>query len=179
MNNGTNWWLRGGINKFGRDHLIYRTRDERLVTYTNKQVDVTMYISNACTQAAWAPDKLQGLGYESSADYVGTWTSVTFKVKGNLELSSSMNFLPFRVFTFQPDSFTGSEGDSTMDPPLAPFSTRIDILDPFQSPIGVNYGWDKHPNSKAYFKWAIDEKEYPYTTEKLKADSTYPETVSP
>ena len=166
-NDGTNWWFRGGIDSFsGADHIIHRTEIRQGVpvdvTYTNKQITVQLYASNEVTQAVWSPTKLQGLGNESSAgDYGTSWTSVTFKVKGRLNLSAQSPYLPFRTFIFGGESFD------------ADHRAVIDILDPFQSPIGVAYGWDKHPNSSAYFQWRIDTTYYPYSIEKLKADSTY------
>jgi len=176
MNGGTNWYFCAGIDGWGKDHYITRERAGKTVTYTNKQVEVTMYASNACTLAKWAPYTLQGLNNELSSEFGGVWTSATFKIKGKLNLMDpKQTFLPFRVFTFGTDSFAGPEGDQTIG--LKPFTARIDILDPFQSPIGMNYDWHTRPNSEAYFKWSLDEKEYPYTTEKLKADSTYPETL--
>lgn len=166
-NDGTNWWFRGGIDSFsGADHIIHRTEIRQGVpvdvAYTNKQITVQLYASNEVTQAVWSPTKLQGLGNESSAgDYGTSWTSVTFKVKGRLNLSAQSPYLPFRTFIFGGESFD------------ADHRAVIDILDPFQSPIGVAYGWDKHPNSSAYFQWRIDTTYYPYSIEKLKADSTY------
>ena len=67
----------------------------------------------------------------------------------------------FRTFIFGEGSFDENH------------QAVIDILDPFQSPIGIAYGWDKHPNSSAYFQWRIDTTYYPYSIEMLKADSTY------
>ena len=166
-NDGTNWWFRGGIDKFsGTDHITHSTEIRKGVpveiTYTNKQIMVQLYASNEVTQAVWSPTKLQGLGNESSAgDYGTSWTSVTFKVKGRLDLSAQSPYLPFRTFIFDGESFD------------ADHRAVIDILDPFQSPIGVAYGWDQHPNSSAYFQWRIDTTYYPYSIEKLKADSTY------
>ena len=166
-NDGTNWWFRGGIDKFsGENHIIhrkeYRGGELKDITYTNKQITVTLYASNEVSQAVWSPAKLQGLNNESSAGGYGTsWTSVTFKVKGRLDLTDKSPYLPFRTFIFGEGSFDENH------------QAVIDILDPFQSSIGIAYGWDKHPNSSAYFQWRIDTTYYPYSTEKLKADSTY------
>ena len=180
-NDGTNWWFRGGITKMGTDHVITRRSGDRTITYTNKQVEVMLYVSNEVKQAVWAPQKLQGLANESSADYSGSWTSVTFKICGKLDLEQAKEFLPFRTFTFNPGSFTDANG---RDPVTGaetgkPFTSVIDILDPFQSPAGEAYGWDKYPNTKAYFMWMINTEYYPYTIEKLKADSTYQSTPEP
>ena len=184
-NDGTNWWFRGGVTKMGADHVIVRREGSRTVTYTNKQVEVTLYASNEVTQAVWAPQQLQGLGNESSAtNYGGAWTSVTFKVCGKLNLAQATRFLPFRTFTFGPGSFTDKDGKvggsvvlNTNGEPIPPFSSVIDILDPFQSPLGEAYEWNKHPNTSAYFIWKINTEVYPYSIEKLKADSTYQSTT--
>ena len=167
QNDGTNWWLRGGIDDFsGKDHIIkrreYRGGELVDVTYTNKQITIALYASNEVTEAVWSPTKLQGLNNESSAgDYGNSWTSVTLKVKGRLNLSETSPYLPFRTFIFGEDSFDENH------------RAVIDILDPFQSPIGIAYGWDKHPNSSAYFQWRIDTTYYPYSIEMLNKDSTY------
>ena len=166
-NDGTNWWFRGGIDDFsGTDHIIhrkeYRGGELKDITYTNRQITVTLYASNEVTQAVWSPDHLQGLNNESSkGGYGNSWTSVTFKVKGRLDLTDKSPYLPFRTFIFGEGSFDENH------------QAVIDVLDPFQSPIGIAYGWDKHPNSSAYFQWRIDTTYYPYSIEKLKADSTY------
>ena len=166
-NDGTNWWFRGGIDSFsGENHIIHRKEYRggvlKDVAYTNKQITVTLYATNEVTHEAWSPAKLQGLNNESSAgDYGTSWTSVTFKVKGRLDLSEKSPYLPFRTFIFGEGSFDENH------------QAVIDILDPFQSPIGRAYDWDQHPNTSAYFQWRIDTKYYPYSIEMLKADSTY------
>lgn len=176
-NAGTNWWLRAGVGNIGGTHYIYRTRGGEEVTYTNRQIDVTMYISNAVwATETRAPDRLQGMGGESSAEYSGIWTSVTFKVMGKLNLTTAEDFLPFRLFTFNEESFTGAEGDATKGIP--PYTTRIDIMDPFSSPIGRSYRWNEYPNTSAYFIFRINDKQYPFSVETLKSDSTYPERIN-
>lgn len=168
---GTNWWFRVGIADGPKDHRV-RLHDStgELSMFTNKQIAVTLYASNACTKAAWAPKHLQGLHNEKSDAFTGDWTSVTFKVTGNITLAPSKDFLPLRVFTFDADSFSPAEAET-------PFTAVIDVLDPFKSPIGLNYGWGAYPNTSANFTFSIDTDVYPYTVETLKADSTYKESA--
>ncbi len=166
-NGGTNWWFRGGISSFGGEqHVIVLEESGRESLYTNRQIVATLYMSNAVTHVAHAPQVLRGLDYACSTNYTGLWKSATFKVSGKLDLSAATDFLPFRVFIFDSGSFTGPDAEQ-------PFSSTIDILDPFKSPIGRNYGWDKHPDTSAHFRWRINDEVYPYSIETLKADSTY------
>lgn len=166
-NGGTNWWFRGGISSFGGEqHVIVLEESGRESLYTNRQIVATLYMSNAVTHVAHAPQVLRGLDYACSTNYTGLWKSATFKVSGKLDLSAATDFLPFRVFIFDSGSFTGPDAEQ-------PFSSTIDILDPFKSPIGRNYGWDKHPDTSANFRWRINDEVYPYSIEMLKADSTY------
>ena len=148
------------------DHPIVLREGGQDVTYVNKQVEVRMYASNACTQVVWAPQFLRGLDYSRSDDYAGSWTSVTFKVCGKLNLSTAEDYLPFRTFVFDAGSFTGPTA-------AKPFTSVIDILDPFKSSVGRSYGWDRHPDTSAYFIFRINTDFYPFSIEKLKADSTY------
>lgn len=178
MNNGTNWWLRTGVrNLEAKTIYIQNGYDQEgpvYIPYTNRQVGVVLYASNACSQVKWAPKRLRGMGYEDSStfDYGKyNWTSETFKVYGRLDLSPDTKYVPFRIFTFNELSFTGENDEH-------PFSALIDILDPFQSATGRAYHWDQYPNNKAYFDWKINTDYYPLSTEILKADSTYKSTPS-
>jgi len=174
----TNWWLRGGITKIGSDHIAsnyYGGASGRWVTHTNKVIDMTLYISNAVTAKAHAPDHLLGLGGESSKDFPTgkqAWTSATFKVRAKLDLSTAEKFLPFRSFTFNGGSFSSEAG--SVSPALPPFSSRIEILDP-RSPSspGYTWGWALNPGTSTYFLWSIDTDGAPSSTQTLKLDDTY------
>ena len=132
-----------------------------------------MYVSNDWTQVAYAPQRLQGLANEKSDDpstYSGGWTSVTFKIRGMLINGEPGNegFLPFRMFTFGPGSFSGAEDE-------APFTSTIEVLDPFStgSP-GHSYGWGSYPNTTPFwFKWAVDTNGVPDTVQVLKREDVY------
>jgi hypothetical protein len=180
VDGGSNWWLRAGITAVG-EHKTYRNRSGREVCFTNKLVDMQMYISNSVTYQVHAPQRLQGLDYVKSDEWSGAWTSATFKVRLKLKLDWDTEFFPFRFFTFDSGSFTGPEGGVSKNTPnpIGPYSARIEILDP-HSPesIGVNYGWPDHPSEPAlFFQWSLDSDIYPFGVEKLKYDDTYPERL--
>lgn len=180
VDGGSNWWLRAGITRLGGDHLVYRTRSGKEVCYTNKVVDLMMYISNSVTQVVYSPRRLQGLDNVRSDEWGGAWTSVTFKVRVKLDLEWETPFMPFRFFTFDSGSFTGASGGTSANTqgPIGPYSARIEILDP-HSPesIGVNYGWPDHPTASGFFIWSLDTDVYPFGVEKLKYDDTYPDRL--
>ena len=165
------WWLRGGFWKIRPQAYIREGFNG--VLYTNSQFDVRLYISNDWTRAAFAPPRLQGIANERSDEpetYSGGWTSVTFKIRGALINGEPGNkgFLPFRMFTFGPGSFTGPADET-------PFMSTIEILDPFSSASpGHSYGWDKYPNTMPFwFKWSVDTDGVPDTVSTLKAKDTY------
>ena len=169
----TNWWLRGGVTRFQPD-CKYLTRHYAGgdVVFTNSLVDVQLYISNAVSGKAHAPQYLQGLQNEKSNEYGGTWVSETFQILGNLTLApdperKEQGYMPFRSFKFDEHSFTGPEADP-------PFSSTIEILDPFstESP-GYSYGWSAHKGEGFYFKWTLTTNTVPATISTLKANDVY------
>ena len=169
----TNWWFRGGVTDLRADQY-YRTRHYGYgdITFTNSQVDIQLYISNAVSGVAHAPQYLQGINYEKSDAYDGAWVSETFQILGNLTLKpdperKEQGYMPFRCFKFDEHSFTGPEDDP-------PFSSTIEILDPFspESP-GYSYGWPEHKGEGFYFKWTLTTNSVPASVETLKANDTY------
>ncbi len=185
---GSNWWLRAGITKSPVEHKIYRTRGGETICFTNHVVDMTMYISNSVTLDVHAPQRLQGLdNAQSDRSGSGAWTSETFKVRAKLDLGWETKFLPFRNFVFGPGSFTGAGGGSSANVPsdpispdraIAPYTARIEILDPYSSDsIGRSYGWQNYPSTSCFFLWSIDTEIYNLlSVQTLKADDTYPTT---
>ena len=161
------WWMRHGFvgiegEEIHRKRVWSATSTEHL---TNRQVTVKMYLSNDVSQVVYAPYRLQGLGNEQSDVFTGSWTSETFKVNVMLNngLEHNVGFLPFRWFTFTPDSFDSA------------FESRIEILDPLaRSSAGYSYGWYGQSCNSFLYSFALDE---PLGTgasvEPLKADSTY------
>ncbi len=162
------WWLRGDvINADGTP--IYRKRkwnESWTEHYTNRLVQVKLYLSNDTDNVVMAPSRLQGLGNEQSDTFAGNWTSVTFKVTAALEngLEHNAGFLPFRWFTFGPNSFDATD-----------FTATIEILDPFsRSSPGYDYGWTGWRGTSMFFKWRLDDQASPPTTvEVLDKQSTY------
>ena len=184
---GSNWWLRAGITYGPTEHKIYRTRGTQEVCYTNHVVDMTMYITNTFTGVVHAPQRLQGLENAQSDNWSGAWTSETFKVRAKLNLSwldKISDFLPFRFFIFNANSFAGPSGATSANVPemgqIGPYSARIEILDPHSAEsIGANYGWQDYPNTSGFYLWSIDTEEYPFGVQTLKYDDTYPAHLTP
>lgn len=184
---GSNWWLRAGITYGPTEHKIYRTRGTQEVCYTNHVVDMTMYITNTFTGVVHAPQRLQGLENAQSDNWSGAWTSETFKVRAKLNLSwldKISDFLPFRFFIFNANSFAGQDGATSANVPemgpIGPYSARIEVLDPHSAEsIGANYGWHDYPNTSGFYLWSIDTEAYPFGVQTLKYDDTYPAHLTP
>jgi hypothetical protein len=126
------------------------------------------------TREAYAPQRLQGLDNARSDDpstYSGGWTSAVFRIEGMLDNDNSAlgkGYLPFRLFTFGPQSFA-PKGDENE------FETVIELIDPFstESP-GYSYGWSKYDwGTPAFFRWTISTNQMPLSVERLKANDTY------
>ena len=169
------WWFRFGVTEPHHGTAV-RKRTYTTATgptdvwFTNVLIKAKLYISNDVSKVAYAPYRLQGLDYAKSDLFQGRWTSESFQVKLNLLnfLSNNEGFLPFRCFTFAPGSFTDAA-----DPD--PFTSKIEILDPFstESP-GFSYGWSRWPNTTGIgIKLSISTNAVPQTIERLKADSSY------
>ena len=138
-------------------------------TVTNLTIKVKMSITNEQTAVAHSPYMLRGLQPGSdSYRYVDNgsvlWTSVTFKVTGDIQngMENRTRWVPLRYFVFNAGSF---DEDHT---------ATIDIWDPFD-PYGspATKGWSNFTNCPVFYSWAIDERLAPSAIEPLKADSTY------
>lgn len=168
----TNWWLRGGVIGL-RPDAYKRTAHYAAgdIVFTNSQVDLQLYISNSVSCVAYAPQYLQGINNEKSNEYGGTWVSETLQILGNLKLAPDperrQGFMPFRSFKLNEGSFTGAEA-------AKPFTSTIEITDPFstESP-GYSYGWSAHKGEGFYFTWTISTNAAPLTIQTLKANDTY------
>lgn len=159
---------------------------------TNIVMDVFMMITNRTENTAdtenfgkaWSPYTLRGLEPGSlSMDYEWStpdvWTSVTFKVTGFIEngltgMQNRDNWLPLRWFVFHPDSFF-QPGDTEG----APFTSKIEIKDPFgkESP-GYSGGWYDWAQtyglpSSVFYRFTIDERLKPFDPEILKKTNLY------
>lgn len=176
------WAFRGGWTYTGFN-AVYRERSWGLLT--NSLFKVKMMVTNEWTNLAYAPYTLQGLNNESSAlgNYIGGWTSVSFKVCGFLDVNPGFNkgALPFREFVFNEGSFAPKGAVETWEGglPKTPgeFEAIIELLDPFsKGSIGYEYGWWRHPEAKesSFWTWTINSTNLtPVTVETLKADSSY------
>lgn len=141
---------------------------------TNVTIRMTMFLTNTVTHVAHAPDRLQGLepgstSYDSESGVVydpslnPNWTSVTFKVTGALQ-NGKVNdvWQPLRWFVFGPDSFDEN------------FTATIDIHDPFKPDSSTAAaGWGSYRGTPVFYRWAIDDRLRPDTTEMLKSDSRF------
>ncbi len=164
-------------------------------TSTNAFLDVTLYMTNEVSHAAWTPYVLRGVTPgEHSMDFVKDttetpWTSVTFKVAGLLpgfenaksrlvqSPSTRMHQVDLRWFVFTPNSFTKLDGsDSTSG--LPPGTARIEITDPYSSASPGYAVWrewlEQQTNPPAVLlKWAIDTRSAPISIEELKKENLY------
>ncbi len=140
-------------------------------THTNRLTTVWMMITNKNDEAfaAYPPYRLQGLGNERSDEYAGAWTSVTFKVMMRLLGGGEEGKLrPMRQFVFGPDSFRPA------DDPVAPFSARIEVTDPFswESPAW-EWGWWKYSHLNPVTSWKISTDINPAGVTTLKKDDVF------
>ncbi len=165
------WYFRYGIvNPLAEKVIRTRTTASPAVAFTNVKIKVQLYLTNAVSNVAYAPKRLQGLDYAKSDETTERWTSESMQIMVALLNGQDLNkgFLPFRFFTFDAGSFTPAT-----DP--EPFTSTIEIVDPFstESP-GYSYGFYRWPNSTPVaFKLSISTNAVPGTIERLKADSTY------
>ncbi len=167
------WLLRGGMSGIeGEAHVIQRNYGGRDYTLTNRIVEVKLYLTNEVTGTAYAPERLQGVNNERSDTYTGgNWTSVTFKVRAQLNVNTNganRGYLPLSSFTFGPGSF-GPRGAANE------FTSRIELIDPFSpASLGYSYGWGNHSNTNSFwFKWSIDTDLVPIAVPVLKALDVY------
>jgi hypothetical protein len=172
----SDWWFRGGMSRIYSEPQIRlrETFDGKTLVLSNRLVGAKLYVSNAVTREAYAPQRLQGLDNARSDDpstYSGGWTSAVFRIEGMLDNDNSAlgkGYLPFRLFTFGPQSFA-PKGDENE------FETVIELIDPFstESP-GYSYGWSKYDwGTPAFFRWTISTNQMPLSVERLKAKDTY------
>ncbi len=165
------WYFRYGIvDPLAKQVIRTRTSATSTIAFTNVQVKVQLYLTNVVSNAAYAPKHLQGLNYTKSDETTERWTSESMQIMVALLNGQDLNqgFLPFRFFTFDAGSFTSATD-------AEPFTSTIEIVDPFstESP-GYSYGFYRWPNSTPVaFKLSISTNAVPGTIERLKADSTY------
>ena len=131
--------------------------------HTNHLTSVWMELRNAGlnepTGLSYPPYRLQGLGNEQSddPDFLGAWTSATFKVTMCLNNGKvDWTFRPMRYFVFDPGSFCPANDPET------PYAAVVEITDPFsdQSPA-AEWGWKKYESESMrenglFTRWRID-----------------------
>ena len=145
------WVFKGGMGSGAYPDIATNIVAGGLVT--NIRVAVTMMITNQVTKEAYPPNMLRGLEPGSTSQYydetAASWTSVTFKVTGALQIPGYGNvYRPLRWFTFGQNSFTNG------------FTRLIEVRDPFstRSP-GFSYEWYKHPGNPIFYRWRVDDDE--------------------
>ena len=111
----------------------------------------------------WPPYCLRGLEPGShTMNFTGetseSWTSVTFKVTGDIQNGMPMRkrWVPMRWFVFANGSF-GPDN-----------KTYIDIPNPYsQSSTGAALGWMDYPDCPVWYMWDIDSRLSPVSVEVL------------
>ena len=115
----------------------------------------------------WSPYMLRGLKPgETSQDYSPTnpnaWTSVTFKITGDIQNGMPLRkrWMPLRWFTFDAGSFNPDH------------TTVIDILNPYdKASPAASYGWRDYIGTQVFYSWNIDTRLRPITVEVLRPES--------
>lgn len=157
------WVLKGGVKNVG-------TKGKNFL------ITIKLELSNATEGLVYAPYILRGLtpGLTSvnHAEVGGNWSSATFKVTGDLQNGNEnrAKWVPLRMFYFKPDATKANRSASFDENNEA----VIEIWDPKDPNAGSQTaGWEKYPDALIFYKWAIDERNLPITTETLKPDSTF------
>lgn len=152
-------------------------------TYSPTRVSVKMMITNRTDDIASKyygdakpPYVLRGLEPGSNSwNYQGGWTSATFKVAGVFRhewLSSRRNWVDFRWFVFNKNSFTAKDA-------VDPFKSVIDIKDPFSTDSpGYTAGWYDYAQKygrpgNVFYLWNLNENYLPITVNTLKQENFY------
>ena len=115
----------------------------------------------------WSPYVLRGLRPgENSQDYSQTspnaWTSVTFKITGDIQNGMPLRkrWMPLRWFTFDASSFNPDH------------TAVIDILNPYdKASPAASYGWRDYIGTQVFYSWNIDTRLRPITVEVLRPES--------
>ena len=177
----SNTWLKGGIvnSRHGGIHPI--VLDDPPPAVTNFRMGVHMEITNLQSGVAYAPYVLRGLQPgQTSASYVGNWTSVTFKITGDIQITDPAyagreRWVPLRWFVFEPKpgatSRVGASASFGDD-----FRSTVDVWDPKDESAAIyTQGWSAFPDANVFYRWALDGRNAPVTIETLRPESTYSE----
>ena len=167
----TNWVFRAGIVKAPTPVTAYAAVDpDKVPTYDtvdNLRITIKMFITNE-TGAVYAPYVLRGFepgsvstNYSFASDY--TWTSVTFKVTGDLQngLPMRKRWVPLRRFIFAPGSFDSN------------YEAEIEVWDPFDDGSIWTPGWSDFKGYPVFYSWSIDDRGGPDTVEVLEPKSIF------
>ena len=182
------WVLRGGIVSAPEPTNAYEKAnapgEPNYDMVSSMKITIKMMITNECDVGecasagkAYAPYVLRGLAPSSqSTDMLpGNWTSVTFKVTGDIQNGNVLRtrWLPLRRFVFAGD---GAGHSTSFD---SDFTSVIEIYDPRSPKSGTTYEiWRTYPYSPIFYSWAIDDRGAPDTPVKLLPDSTF-NTITP
>ena len=169
----TNWVLKAGVvaSHHGGPHPIYLMDPPPAIT--NFRMSVHMEITNEMTGVAYAPYVLRGLEPGStSADYVGNWTSATFKVTADIQNGNPLRarWVPLRWFVFKPDGSKPNRSASFGDD----FRATVDVSDPRSKSLSFwTDGWGAYPNAQIFYRWAIDSRSAPIQIDPLTPASVF------
>ena len=176
------WVLRGGIVSAPECEKVNAPGEPSYDMVSSMKITIKMMITNECDECAsagkaYAPYVLRGLapGSQSTDMLPGNWTSVTFKVTGDIQNGNVLRtrWLPLRRFVFAGDD----DGNSTSFD--SDFTSVIEIYDPRSPKSGTTYEiWREYSDSPIFYSWAIDDRGAPDTPVKLLPDSTF-NTITP
>ena len=169
----SNWVLHAGFAN-GTDMLPHEVGQSKEDPSRGRAVRMGLYmaITNVNETSPkygqnWSPYMLRGLTPgETSLDYSETspndWTSVTFKVTGDIQNGMPMRkrWIPMRWFTFHEGSFGPDH------------TAVIDMIHPYESDsAGAALGWRDYIGCPVFYSWNIDTRLNPITVEILTPES--------
>lgn len=170
-------YVPGALGQEAGSYVCRRARaDGTTAVHTNRFATMWMELTNTVTGVAHPPWRLQGLGNERSDDpatYAQGWTSVTFKVTGQLldgGVPKTARKRPLRYFVFDPNSFRDQNDD------VSPFSARVEVVDPFsrQSPA-FDWNWGPWWRLTVGLSWGLDDDLTPVGVSTMRFDDTVDE----
>ncbi len=165
----TNWILKAAVSGVGGPIVL----DDIPPVVTNFRMTVHMEITNKFTNVAYSPYILRGVEPGSTSFGASSWTSVTFKITGDLQggPEGRARWLPLRWFVFAPDESKKNLSASFDDNHEA----VVDVWDPKDEYNAVwTKGWSAYPDP-VWYCWGLNDFNAPVEIETLLPDSRYSE----
>lgn len=183
------WVLRGGIVSAPEPTNAYEKvnvpGEPKYEMVSSMKLTIKMMITNECDVGecgsagmAYAPYVLRGRAPDSQSASVnaGSWTSVTFKVTGDIQngKANRIRWVPLRRFVFAGD---GAGRSTSFD---SDFQSVIEIYDPTDPELpGSPDGWSAYPDSPVFYSWAIDDRDEPNGPLVLEPTNTLSIAITP